>query len=336
MNAPSPVVVRSVKYFDPAKVFVHVSKEYDTDGSELGVFIHLGNWSKASDPPVETGSGTKNTYQKSQMFVGSRSSEWFMVYAPQLEQAFYTGPRDQAFYLAGRNSAPEAGQYTTPPANPFPGANTPKATRYQGNGALRVSFSERITTEPGKTKTSPPVIRDILREGSAHTLLPCDNELLPLGVSEEAYRNAANPAAVKAAIESGLGEIATLMRPVFYQDNRHTFFVEPSVTERTIEEWQEWVTRPPRAQTRLPSQSWLKIEVIAATKKPLPIPDDRQASRITPYAVINPAPVQDWLVNRMTVLAFDNVLLGPAGQSGLEVVTSVDQPAPGAHINVNP
>ena len=32
------------------------------------------------------------------------------------------------------------------------------------------------------------------------------------------------------------------MKPVFYQDNAHTLFVEPNVTERTIEEWQEWVT----------------------------------------------------------------------------------------------
>lgn len=155
------------------------------------------------------------------------------------------GAINQAFYLAGRNSAPEAARYLAPPTNPF-SANTKLATRYAGSGAFRVSFREKITTEPGKTP--PPANRDILGQGSAYALLPCDNELLPLGVSEEAYRNAANLDAVKKAIESGLGEIVALMRPVFYQDNRHTFFVEPSVTERTIEEWQEWVTKTPQAE----------------------------------------------------------------------------------------
>src|SRR5262249_50919531 len=59
-----------------------------------------------------------------------------------------------------------------------------------------------------------------------------------LGVSQDAYQNASDPGAVKAALEGGLAEISALMKPVFYQDNLHTFFVEPEVTERTIEEWQ--------------------------------------------------------------------------------------------------
>lgn len=244
------------------------------------------------------------------------------------------GAITQAFYLAGRNSAPESRGYTAPPTNPFSSANTQTTTRYRGSSALQVRFKEKITTEPGKTP--PPAVRDILRQGNAYTVLPCDNKLLPLGVSEEAYRNAANPAAVKAAIESGLDEIATLMRPVFYQDNRHTFFVEPSVTEKTVEEWQEWVTRTPQAEPLLPEYPRRK-EIVVIPEMPWkpPLPDPL-GPRITPDAVVNPALDRDWLINPMTALAFDNVLLGPTGQSGLEVMTTIDQPAPGAHINVNP
>lgn len=300
MNVPSPVVVRNVKSFDPAKVFVHVSKKYDdTDGAELGVLVHLGNWSQAAD--------------------GRRQ-------------------RDQSFYLAGRNSAPESGEYKEPPPNPFPSANTKAATRYRGNGAFKVRFREKITTEPGKTP--PPVNRDILGQGSAYTLMPCDNELLSMGVSEEAYRNAAKSSAVKAAIESEPEDkIATLTRPVFYQDNRHTFFVEPSVTERTIKEWEDWVIKPAQTEPVTPAKLWFKELVVVPEitwKPPLPEPEDQQLSHITPEALINPVPVPDWLVNPATVLAFDNVLLGPTGQSGLEVMTTMDQPASVAHINVNP
>ncbi|GIX46749.1 MAG: hypothetical protein KatS3mg131_0960 [Candidatus Tectimicrobiota bacterium] len=295
MNAPSPVVVRNVLYFDPAKVFVHVSKAYDTDGSELGVFIHLGNWSEA----IQSSTGGL-----------------------------------QAFYLAGRNSAPEARSYLAPPANPFPSANTKTGTRYQGSGKFQVRFQEKITTEPGKTPR--PAVRDILGRGAAYTLLPCDNDLLPLGVSEEAYRHATHPDAVKAAIAKGLGEIATLMKPVFYQDNRHTFFVEPSVTERTIEEWQEWVTRVPQREPWWPEKPiWEEIEVIPEIPWKPPLPDP-VGPYSTPDSVIHPAPVRDWLINPATVLVFDDVLIGPAGQPGLAVTPGIASPTLGAHINVNP
>ena len=43
------------------------------------------------------------------------------------------------------------------------------------------------------------------------------------------------------AIAQGIEGITSIIKPVFYQDNEHTLFIEPNVTERTIEEWQEWV-----------------------------------------------------------------------------------------------
>jgi len=245
-----------------------------------------------------------------------------------------SNPIGSAFYLAGRNSAPEPGSYLARPDNPFPSANTIAATRYKGTDALRVRFKERITTESGKAPLGLPVDRDILGQGGAYTLLPADNELLPMGVSEDAYRNAANPEAVKAAIESGLGEIATLMRPVFYQDNRHTFFVEPSVTEKTVEEWEEWVTKPPQAEPWPPELPWLKeIVVFPTLNGPLPDPVGPQAH---PDIRINLVRDRDWLINATTVLKFDEALIGPVGQPGLEVATDVAQMGLGTQINVNP
>jgi hypothetical protein len=245
-----------------------------------------------------------------------------------------SNPIGSAFYLAGRNSAPKPGSYVARPDNPFPSANTIAATRYEGTDALRVRFKERITTESGKAPLGPPVDRNIFGPAGAYTLLPADNELLPMGVSEDAYRNAANPEAVKAAIESGLGEIATLMRPVFYQNNRHTFFVEPSVTEKTVEEWEEWVTKTPQAEPWRPEFSWWKNIVVFPTwKGPLP---DPVGPRVHPDIRINPVRDRDWLINPATVLKFDEALIGPAGQPGLEVATDVAQMGLGTQINVNP
>ncbi|HNF98174.1 MAG TPA: neuraminidase-like domain-containing protein, partial [Pseudomonadota bacterium] len=61
------------------------------------------------------------------------------------------GAINSAFYIAGRNSVPEAEAYRSRPVNPFNSANTEEANRYLGSGSLEVSFRERITTEPGKT-----------------------------------------------------------------------------------------------------------------------------------------------------------------------------------------
>jgi hypothetical protein len=250
-------------------------------------------------------------------------------------------PFHGAFYLAGRNSAPESGTYASKPENPFSSANTGRVNRYRGSGPLKVSFKERITTEPGKTPS--PANLDILtkglKPGGSYTILPCNNHLTALGVSEEAYRGATNPDAVKAAIESGLGEIATLMKPVFYQDSRHTFFVESDVTERTIEEWQEWVTRTPTTEPGWSKPDWWNEIVVIAElprKWEIPVPEEPWRSPIHPGSLINPGLDRDWLINPGTAIKFGDVLIGPAGQPGIEIRASADPATRVGSVNAGP
>jgi hypothetical protein len=242
---------------------------------------------------------------------------------------------NSAFYVAGRNSVPEAAAYASKPANPFNSANTESANRYGGSGALKVSFQERITTEPGKTP--PPVNLDIMKQGGSYTLLPCNNHLAALGVSEDAYRGAANPDAVEAAIKSGLGEIATLMRPVFYQDSRHTFFIEPDATERTIEEWQEWVTRTPAIEPGWREPAWWKeIVVLSEIPRHLPVPETLVRSPIHPGSLINPIPDRDWLINPGSAIKFGEVLIGPIGQPGIGIRGGADPAIGLGRVNASP
>ncbi len=247
------------------------------------------------------------------------------------------GAINRAFYLAGRNSAPERKNYANKPSNPFNSANSEIANRYSGSGALKVSYQAQITTEPGKTP--PKANPSILLQGDSYTLLPCNNNLTALGVSEEAYRDATNPAAIKAAIESGLAEIASLMKPVFYQDNRHTFFVEPNVTERTIEEWQEWVTRTTEAEPGWRRSDWWDDLVVIREfprKWPIPDPRDPRYPPIDLGSLVNPIRDRDWLINQGTAIRFDDVLIGPTGQPGIEIVTGVGPGVSQRHVNVNP
>ena len=226
-------------------------------------------------------------------------------------------PIDQAFYLAGRNSIPEIAGYQSSPAMPY-SYDGVRANRYSGSGALSVEFKRRITTEDGQPPVDSVETPSILKQGDRYTLLPCNNTLTALGVS---------------------GEIASLMKPVFYQDNRHTLFVEPNVTERTIEEWQEWVTRTPQPEPgwHIPDR-WREIVVIPDIPRKWPIPEPGDPSRlaIDRGSIINPVPDRDWLVNPGTAIKFGDVLVGPFGQPGIEIVAGLGAGAGQGPVNIHP
>jgi hypothetical protein len=338
-SAPSPVVARGLLEFDPKSVFIHVTKEYEA-GEDRGVYVHLLQTYSSSmrmiSPQLALGAGTRMRALPLTLKPGIGIGDSFGF--PEADLPFFEEgiPFAGAFYLASRNSAPEAGVYVGKPQNPFTSANTPIANRYRGGGALKVSYRERVTTEPGKSP--PPANPDVLKNGGRYTLLPCNNHLTALGVSEDAYQGAANPDAVKAAIQSGLGDIASLMKPVFYQDSRHTFFVEADVTERTIEEWQEWVTRTPVTEPGWTRPDWWKDIVIKPEipKWRMPIPDDPRRLLIDPGSLINPIPDQDWLVNPGTAIKFGDVLIGPMGQPGIEIRATPDPATNLGRVNVVP
>ena len=239
-----------------------------------------------------------------------------------------------SFYLAGRNSTPIQTNYLSGSDNPY-SANALQATRYSGDGPLKVKFKQRITTEPGKMSIVAVETPSILQQGLAHTVLPCDNKLTIRSIPDESFQDAEDLAAVEAAIKSGIDEIASLMRPVFYQDNQHTLFVEPTVTETRIEEWQEWVTRTPR-----PDPDWWKdiIAIPVNPGRPNILQKDLRLE-IDRGSLIPASPDQDWLLNAVTVLKFDEVLIGTAGQPGLQIL--VGDPTEGislagTSVNVNP
>jgi hypothetical protein len=151
-------------------------------------------------------------------------------------------------------------------------------------------------------------IKNILQKGSKYTLLPCDNNI-----------TLSSPG------------IASLVMPIFYQDDSQTtFFVEPNLEERTIEEWKEWVTRMPELEVGWVQADWWKEIVLKA-----------QYPKIREHILIDPGdpiwrtpiderskfkvrPEHDWLVNSATVMQFREELIGPAGRAGLQVMPSAE------------
>lgn len=231
------------------------------------------------------------------------------------------GAINQAFRVVSRNSRPTRDSRGMPPPMPY---NAPDilANRYGGSGAFKVTFNQRIETEEGKDPKVTPATPSILQEGGDFTILPCAN-----------------------TISLGTSEVASLVSPFFYQDDRsNTFFVRPTFKEKTIEEWQEWVTRTPQPEAEWDRPDWWdKLDIKPLVPKPkLPIPvrpeDPMWKTQIDPRARFELTPRQDWLVNPQTLVQLDGELVGPAGRSGLTVqpverMSALEEAAPAITVN---
>lgn len=225
------------------------------------------------------------------------------------------------FYLAGRNCLPEKTGYINEPRNPYNVGNN-VTTVYKGNNSFEVTFNQRIIS--GTSAIEQP--KTILNSSREFTLLPCNNDIR-LGKVDSASVAADNPAAVAEAINSGLAEIASLMKPVFYQDKTNTLFVEPNVTERTIEEWNDWIPPTIKPDTQWGNPDWWKelpvTPDIPKGARPYPgTPDTWPQVDSDSYIKTNPG--TDWLVNSITGLVFDGEVVGPQGHAGLEIVPSFE------------
>jgi len=232
------------------------------------------------------------------------------------------GAIDQAFYLAGRNSIPEPYIRESEPAMPYSGGM--RANRYSGKSALTVEFKRRITTEDGKPPDDTVETLPILDYDGTYTLLPCNNNIT-LDVSDATSPDASNREAIGKAIETGLSDIESLVKPLFYQNNAHTLFIEPNVAERTIEEWQDWVTRTPQPEREWDNPIWwdefVLVSETSREKRPI---DPRTMIWDSPESLIKMKTEQDWLINPGTGLLFEDGLISSRGRAQVAVLPTAE------------
>jgi hypothetical protein len=212
------------------------------------------------------------------------------------------------FYLPGRNSLPEPTLYRTPSPNPYSSAPTKQANRYCApKSALTVSYTERRITENGEATPEPPkASQDILQQGeSGYTILPCDNAI------------------------AGDEKLTSLIKPIFYQDNAHTLFVEPSLDERRIEDWQNYVTEPPPLDLGFLLESLNKIIPESPHEEP---PWTDHGDPIWPplgdETILPVDPARDWLVNPGTGVLLDGQLIGPKGRVDAVITPATEATTP--------
>ena len=102
--------------------------------------------------------------------------------------------------------------------------------------------------------------------------------------------------------------------PFFFQDEQNSFLVEPTLTETTIIQWNDWVIRLLRDNIIVSPQILedLPIEVNMPVGIPLPPKPD-------PKARFKVKDTNDWVTDPSTVLVFDDHFMGKEGGLDLKV-----------------
>jgi hypothetical protein len=129
-----------------------------------------------------------------------------------------------AFRVLSKNSHPQLKYAAGTITSPYFTSPQKEYNTFRSSGALSVTFTKTIVTTDGVEKSDPPAPQTILAKRNDFSLLAASN---PMKLPNS--------------------EFAPLISPVFYTDanNRNTFFVEPSLTETTIEKWEGYIITPP-------------------------------------------------------------------------------------------
>jgi len=272
--------------FDPSTVRIRVSKETAEDGSEGALDIHL-------DFP-------KTTIADWDYFL-AEIFWWLHGKAAGVPQPLPI----YVFRVSGRNSHPQLSPAFADfaPPDPYNAAGV-DATMFTGWGSLSTTFTgDFASTGTTSAKTEP-----ILNTVNNYAIVPCANPIVPspfLSPSEPNYAGA-----------------GSLVAPFFYKDtadpstdNELTFFVQPSVTETQLVEWEWWAVPigPPIGLedqptiTRPPVIPQVPVPVFAG---PLPEPDPA-------YSLYQVQDRTDWVTQPETVVDYGGVLVNRTG--GLNV-----------------
>lgn len=199
-----------------------------------------------------------------------------------------TGDSLTAIRLVSKNSEPTTELSLAREIPPYSTIYHEGPGRFLYKNSLSVTYSEEIITENGQTTMSDATSKPILGKTDAFLL-----------VLQSAPLRGAPP------------EIGPLVKPFFFADVKHTFFVEPTLTETTIEEWEEpWLSAPAIDLDLGNADKWKYIDV--SPQVPV-IPEPIES--ISPLAKYNLQVLNDWISAPAVKVAFDGAFIGAFGEA---------------------
>jgi hypothetical protein len=198
------------------------------------------------------------------------------------------GTVNQAFRVESKNSPPVPALAQAPPGTPYP-------VRYELTGVkgqprrlapLSVEYVDRIT-EGVLVPEEQTTVAQILNEESAYRLRTVGNP--PTTVDPET---------------------AALVAPFFYQDPDHTFHVEPTLTEVTVDQWDDWTIPPVTFRPDLLTDDYWRRQSMTGQ---VPAPRSTVATASGPLAAVarySIAERTDWLTQPGNTIRYDGAEVG--------------------------
>jgi hypothetical protein len=196
----------------------------------------------------------------------------------------------------------------------------------QGSGPLNITFTGRISidldTEGGTTTPSAPIFSTspevIFGRGNTYTVLQPANQVPLTSQETSAILGQLFPPADNTKVMTML-EPKLLRRPFFYQDNQHTFFVEPTLTETTLGDWEAyWNKAKPAANQSRPQGTRGVLEDVGNGSAPDALVSNLQALSALPseepLALFQVQPNQDRRFTLDMTILYDTSLVGASGR----------------------
>jgi hypothetical protein len=279
--------------FNTRTVHLHVSKEADAQGNEGAVRIHL-------DFPMvyET-----EYYVSFVVMLFVLAFETDKKKAAEITAAIAALPRaNHAFRVTSKNCDPDFRSVYWEPSQTAPYNTTGvDATFYTGASNLIASFESKIHDNGSSTTEH----ETILNTAGEYAILACGNAVVPPFLDPS---------------ESLLSAAGGLVAPFFFKDTSHrgagsgafrderTFYVEPSLTETVVEEWDGWAVAPPGSVFVDPGLI-KEIEIVAQVPQG-PFPGDPGDPV---YSLGSIRDGLDWVTNPTTAIKYGDVLVTKGG-----------------------
>jgi hypothetical protein len=211
-----------------------------------------------------------------------------------------------AFRVTSKNCSPDCSSSYWQPAQFYPyGLYDYDATRYTGSNAFGATVETEVVSTGSETWAPEPILNTV----NNYEFLPCCNPVLPPFV---------DPTAASFYQDTG-----ALVAPFFFKDasNRNanssgyspelTFFVQPSLTETTIDQWEWWAIAP-----STPVYNWSDSAAVSHINVVAQVPTVGPARVPLGDPVYSLYPVKDttdWVTSPGVAVAYGSTLIGKTG-----------------------
>jgi hypothetical protein len=209
---------------------------------------------------------------------------------------------NHAFRVTSRNCDPAFSNplWSAGQKSPY-NANVVDATVRTGNATLQATFQSNIPATNSQSEPTP-----ILQAVNDYGLVLTSNAVVPAFLPDKN--------------EPDYQEAGALVSPFFYKDqpklaaqSEMTFFVQPSLTETTLRQWNGWAV--PYVLKEAPPIVLGNVPLLTQVPKPV-IPINPGDPAFSLYSML---PQIDWATNPVTVISYGDTAIGSGGGFNVSV-----------------